>query len=70
MADLPLVPLSHAYDALGDLVSRFHNDMLRAGVKELPAKEWAEKFRSWIDAYDFERQYEDTLKWSSERADG
>jgi hypothetical protein len=59
------MPLSHAHSALGDLVSQFHNEMLRRGIKEMPAKDWAEEFRGWIDAYEFERKYEETLKWLS-----
>ena len=61
MADAPLMPLDHAHDALGDLVRQFHNEMLRRGVKEMPAREWANEFRGWIDSYDFERQYQETL---------
>ncbi len=57
MSDIPLMPLDHAYDALSDLVRQFHNRMRRQGIKEMPATEWADEFRAWIDVYDFERQY-------------
>jgi len=67
MADTSLMPLAHAHDALGDLVSQFHNEMLRQGIKEMPARKWVEEFRSWIDAYDFERQYAETLKSLSDK---
>ena len=52
-----LVPLDHAYDALSELVSHFRNEMLRRGIRELPAREWAESFRDWIDPYEFEEDY-------------
>jgi hypothetical protein len=55
------MPLAHACDALGDLAMQFHNEMLRRGIKEMPARQWASEFRSWIDAYDFERQYKQAL---------
>jgi len=56
------MPLAHACDALRDYVTQFHNDMLRRGIKELPPSEWIEEFRSWLNRYDFERQYAETLK--------
>ncbi len=61
----PPMSLAQATDGLDDLVIQFHNEMLRRGVKEMPAREWAEEFRSWINPYDFERQYQETLKWLS-----
>lgn len=64
----PMMPLDHAHDALGDMVSQFHNYMLRRGIKELPPMEWVEEFRSWLDPYDFERRYAETLKWLAEAA--
>ena len=59
----PPMSLAEATDVLGDFVVRFHNEMLRGGVKELPAREWAERFRDWRDAYEFERHHEETTKW-------
>ncbi len=67
MSSTQQMPLDHAHDALGDMVSQFHNHMLRRGIKVLPAREWAEEFRSWLNAYDFERQYTARLKWLGER---
>lgn len=69
MADKARMSLDHAHDALGDCVMRFHNEMLHQGVKELPPREWGEAFRSWLYSYDFEREYEQTLKWLAERPD-
>lgn len=66
---VPIMPLAHAHDALGDQVSRFHNDCLRRGITELPPREWVEEFRSWLDAYEFERQYAETLKWLGARGE-
>jgi hypothetical protein len=54
------MPLDHAHDALGNCVSQFYNDMLRQGVKELAPRQWVEEFRSWLDEYSFERDYERT----------
>lgn len=57
-----LMPLDHAYDALSDAVTRFHNEMLRCGIKSLPPLEWAKEFASWFSPYDFAEQYRCTLK--------
>lgn len=65
-----LMPLSHAHDALSDLVSRFHNDMLRRGTTELLPRDWVEEFRVWLDPYGFEADYESTKKWLAERGEG
>ncbi len=70
MTGEPLMSLAHAHDALADLPTDFHNFMLRSGIKELPAKQWAEEFRSWIDVYEFERRYIETLKHLSRPAEG
>lgn len=56
-------PLADAHDSLSDRVSQFHNDMLRQGVREMSPREWVENFCGWLDAYEFERQYKETLKW-------
>jgi hypothetical protein len=66
MTEHRLMPLAHAHDALGDQVRQFHNEMLHRGVKELPAREWVDEFRSWLDKYKFEQQYAETLKWLKE----
>ncbi len=58
----PLMPLAHAADALDNLVVQFCNEMRRSGIMEMPAKDWAVAFRDWISEYDFERQYEETVK--------
>jgi hypothetical protein len=63
MADDKLMTLAHAHDALGDQVTRFHNDMLHEGTKELTPREWALRFKSWFNEYDFERDYIATIKW-------
>jgi hypothetical protein len=55
--------LDHAHDALSDCVSQFYNNMLRLGVKELSPQQWIKEFRSWLDPYSFERDYEETAKW-------
>ena len=60
---MALMPLAHAHDALGDFVSRFHNEMLRRGIKEMTARQWGEEFRSWFSVYEFEDHYEDVCKW-------
>lgn len=58
-----MMPLAHAHDALADEVSHFHNDCLRRGIVELSPKQWVDEFRLWLDGYEFERQYAETLKW-------
>lgn len=64
---MPAMSLAHAHDALCDAVADFHNMMNRDGVKELPAHRWVEEFRSWLDAYDFERRYVETLKFLADK---
>ena len=63
----PPMSLANATDALGDFVVRFHNEMLRAKVKELPAREWAEEFRSCLDADEFERHHKETREWLAKK---
>ncbi len=52
-----MMSLAYAHDALSEQVSQFHNEMLGRGIKELPAREWVDEFRSWLDKYEFERQH-------------
>lgn len=61
-----LMPLDHAREELEWVVMDFRNEMLRRGFKELPPREWVEEFRSWLNAADFEREYEERQKWLAE----
>lgn len=64
-----LVPLDHAEEALSDAVMHFHNDMLRAGIKELSIIEWGDEFKSWFRGYDLKGDYERTIKFLAECAE-
>lgn len=66
--DSARMPLADAHDALGDLVTRFHNDMVRVGIKELRPSEWLDQFRSYLTGVDLDRDYAATLKWLAEFA--
>ncbi len=57
-----LMSLDHAQDELERAVLDFRAEMLHCGIKELPPREWVEEFRSWLDAADFEREYEENQK--------
>ena len=63
-----MMPLEHAHDALGDCVSRFHNEMLRRGIKQLPSRKWVEEFRSFLDACEFERDYREISEFLAKRS--
>ena len=58
-----MMPLEHAYDALGDALCRFRNDMLRDGTKSLEPQRWVEEFRSYLLGFDMDRHYRDVLQW-------
>ena len=66
MPDEAAMSLAHAYDALSDEVSRFHNEMLRQGVTMLRPREWVSEFRSWLNEYEFERRHSETLESPAE----
>lgn len=61
-----MMPLAHAQDELEKAVLRFHNEMQRRGIKELPPREWAVHFRIWFDEDAFAREHEETLRWLAE----
>lgn len=55
--------LDQANDALEDAVMRFHNEMVRRGVKEMLPTQWARSFQDWFDPYEFEKDWKRTEEW-------
>jgi len=60
------MPLAHARDALSDCVDKFHNEMLRRGVTELPPDKWVDEFRDWLPGFDMDRHYAEVRRWLDE----
>ncbi len=50
--------LHQAHDVLSHMVMLFHNEMIRNRIEDMTPRQWAEKFRSWFDVYEFERHHD------------
>ena len=55
------MPIDRMYDALCDEVTHFRNEMLRRGVKSAEPEKWINEFLHWLDEWDFECRYAETL---------